>query len=163
MGHMRRACDEIGLAPNAAEKGQVDLLGSLSPMVHLFLTSLFVGSGRATVANVTFNEMTAMFRAYAEEKHVLDQTTQLLRNYIEMLTNYSLMVMMKSPQKRGAENVSPRHIKVIQCAHSLTRYTHIPSYQVLYSLKISATTLLKVPTLAAMHKGDLMRCAASTD
>jgi hypothetical protein len=116
------------------------------------------------VANVTFNEMTAMFRAYAEEKHVLDQTTQLLRNYIEMLTNYSLMVMMKSPQKRGAENVSPRHTRVFQRAHSLThsltRHTH---YQVLYSLKISATTLLKVPTLAAMHKGDLMRCAASTD
>ena len=91
---MKTVCDSIGLSPNALELQQLDIIGSLSAVQHLFLVSLFVGSGSNVALNMKIRAMHQMFQSYAEQKHVLDDTITLdaTKQFVDVLVNYDLMI-----------------------------------------------------------------------
>ena len=94
IAHMKTVCDSIGLSPNALELQQLDIIGSLSAVQHLFLVSLFVGSGSNVALNMKIRAMHQMFQSYAEQKHVLDDTITLdaTKQFVDVLVNYDLMI-----------------------------------------------------------------------
>lgn len=90
---MKAVCDRIGLSPNSVELEQLDVIGSLSAMQHLFLVSLYVGSGSDVALNMKIRAMHQMYQSYAEQKHVLDETITLdaTKGFVDVLVNYNLM------------------------------------------------------------------------
>lgn len=94
IAHIISVCDTVGLSPNSLEIQQLDIIGSLSAMQHLFLVSLFVGSGSDVALNMKIRAMHQMFQSYAEQKHLLDDETFTLdatKQFVDVLVNYDLM------------------------------------------------------------------------
>eukprot|EP00597_Dinobryon_sp_UTEXLB2267_P002651 CAMPEP_0170068240 /NCGR_PEP_ID=MMETSP0019_2-20121128/7281_1 /TAXON_ID=98059 /ORGANISM="Dinobryon sp., Strain UTEXLB2267" /LENGTH=213 /DNA_ID=CAMNT_0010275819 /DNA_START=11 /DNA_END=652 /DNA_ORIENTATION=- len=135
--HMRLACERIGLAPNAEEKAMIDLIDNFSPMLQLFITSWFVGTQKGVLPPLRLFEIQQMYSSYAEQKHILEESTFLVRSQIETLLDYG--VVLKSISPKGASSRKNQ------------------SEPVLYTIKCSAATLLKVPSLAQSLKMDLQR------
>ena len=98
--HVKSVCDKVGLSPNVVELEQLDIIGSLSAMQHLFLVSLFVvGSSSNWTLNMKIPDMHETFHYYAEMKHVLlDETITLdvTKSFVEVLVNYNLMTAVSA-------------------------------------------------------------------
>ena len=182
--HMKSVCDKVGLSPpNCVERDQMDIIGSLSGMQHLFLVSLFVGSCSNFALNMKIPDMHHMFQSYAEKKHVLDETITLdaTKSFVEVLVNNNLMTAVSAAHKVNFSqfpedqvnnylkyywNMVGKHIDHKYNTYTYIHYIYIHNtyihtfIQVSYSLKFPAATLLKYPRLAQMHRIELQRCLA---
>lgn len=125
---MKAVCDRIGLSPNSVEIDQLDVIGSLSAMQHLFLVSLYVGSGSDVALNMKIRAMHQMYQSYAEQKHVLDETITLdaTKGFVEVLVNYNLMTAAsghKGNSSKFPDQVNHYLIKLYEACRSYT-YNH---------------------------------------
>ena len=155
---MKSVCDKVGLSPNCVELEQLDIIGSLSAMQHLFLVSLYVGSGTDVALNMKIRAMHQMFQSYAEQKHVLDETITLdaTKSFVEVLVNYNLMTALSAHKVNSSK--FPDQVLIVtfiwnmDIAHFTYIHIHIPPQGVVL-VEVSSSDVAEVSSACTNAQG----------